>query len=307
MAVLVTGASGFLGRHLVAHLADRGFTVVAASRKGSASALAARNLRIDVCDRAAVRALITDGIDTVYHLAFSRVRPASMAVTALDGTAVLLDEAAAARRPPRVLVVSSGAVYGFASQAEPLTEAVHPSPATYYAVIKHAQEELAASYARRGMVHVVIVRPFNLVGPGEDGTLVTGALALQIARGERGAVRFSVQAGNLDAYRDFIDVRDVARGSVAAVAVGAPGEVFNICSGRAVQVSAVVENLRAAARVAFDVVPRAGENRGPDLPYQVGSAARLQRCSGWRPQFSLEESLRDLLDDVRERVEAHAA
>jgi GDP-4-dehydro-6-deoxy-D-mannose reductase len=307
MAVLVTGASGFLGRHLVAHLADRGFTVVAASLDGLASALAARNLRVDVCDRAAVRALIADGIDTVYHLAFSRVRPASMAVTALDGTSVLLDEAAAARRPPRVLVVSSGAVYGFASQSKPLTETMPPLPATYYAVVKHAQEQLAASYARQGMVHVVIVRPFNVVGPGEDGTLVTGALALQIARGERDGVRFRVQTGNLEAYRDFVDVRDVARASVAAVEAGASGEVFNICSGRAVQVKAVLESMRGVARVAFDVVTGASDNRGPDLPYQVGSAARLQRCSGWMPRFSLEESLRDLLDDIRERESANAA
>jgi GDP-4-dehydro-6-deoxy-D-mannose reductase len=205
-----------------------------------------------------------------------------------------------------VVLVSSGAVYGAAEARRPLGEQDATVPVTYYAVLKQAQEQLAASYVRRGALHVVTVRPFNLVGPGEDGTLVTGAAALQIARGERRGVGFEIRTGQLDAYRDFIDVRDAARAFVLAAQVGEAGEVFNVCGGRAVQVREAVGVLSRAARAPVTIVERV-EDRGPDIPYQVGSARRLQERAGWEPRYSLEQSLLDLLDDARERVAADGA
>jgi GDP-4-dehydro-6-deoxy-D-mannose reductase len=307
MRVLVTGASGFVGRHLVADLVRSGVDVLAADCSGCEAAGGARRVRVDVCDRDGIRALVTDGIDTIYHLAFSRVRPGLMTQTALEGTAVLLEEASHARQPPRVLLVSSAAVYGFSSGPTPLTEDAPALPATYYGVIKRALEMLAATYARLGTLHVVTVRPFNLVGPGEDGTLVTGALAFQIARGERGGARFDVQVGNIEAYRDYIDVRDAVRGFAMAACYGQPGEVFNVCTDTAVQVRSVVEFLRRASPVSFALTQRAVVEGGRDIPYQVGSAARLRERSGWKPELTLEQSLRDLLNYARERAEADAA
>ncbi len=306
-SALVTGAGGFVGRHLVAYLLGQGGDVRAVSRGGCEADTGVRSVAADVCDRGALRALLADGVDTVYHLAFSRVRPALMALTALEGTATVLEEAARARRPPRVVLVSSAAVYGFSSGPTPLSEDAPALPATYYGVVKHAQEMLAASYARSGALEIVTVRPFNLVGPGEDGTLVTGALALQIARGERSGTRFAVHAGNLDAHRDYVDVRDAVRGLAMAASCGEPGEVFNVCTGTAVQVRAVVDLLRSLSPVAFDLAYRDGGGRGPDIPYQVGDASRLRQRSGWKPEVSLEQSLLDLLNDVRERAEADAA
>ena len=247
MRNLVTGATGFVGRHVVPELLSAGMDVVAGSPSTRRTDNMAQAHPLDVCDRGAVRAAIEDGIDVIFHLAFSRVRPTRMALVALEGTAIVMEEAARVRRPPRLLLVSSGAVYGAAGARRPLTEQDAAAPVTYYAVLKLAQEHLAASYARRGALHVVTVRPFNLVGPGEDGTLVTGSLALQIARGERPGAGFEIRAGHLDAYRDFIDVRDAARAFVLAAQVGEAGEVFNVCSGRAVQVWEAVGVLSRAA------------------------------------------------------------
>ncbi len=306
MRVLVTGATGFFGRHLVACLQEAGCDVVAADASVCPTGHGVTSIQLDVCDRRAMRGVIARDIEIIFHLAFSRVRPAHMTLTALEGTAAVLEEAAQARRPPRVVLASSGAVYGWASNRSPLTEEAPTAPATFYGVVKLAQEHLAAGYARTGALHVVIVRPFNLVGPGEDGTLVTGALALQIARGERAGRRFEVRAGNLEAYRDFVDIRDAARAFVAAGHSGASGEVFNVCTGRAVQIKAVLDPLRRAARAPFDVVSHAAGG-GPDIPYQVGSAARLQARTAWTPWFALDQSLNDLLDDMRDRVKADAA
>jgi GDP-4-dehydro-6-deoxy-D-mannose reductase len=300
MRVLVTGATGFVGRHLALHLAAEAHEVVGASLDSSALGVDINSVPLDACDRSAVRRLLGGGFDVVYHLAFNRIRPAAMVVTALEGTAILLEEAARVRRPPRIAVVSSGAVYGHASGTDPLREDDLPAPATFYAVLKHAQEELAASHVRAWGLPVVILRPFNLIGPGEDGTLVSGAAARQIASGEHAGGPITVRVGNVESYRDFIDVRDAVRGFTAAVAAGEPGEAFNVCSGHAVQVRALLELLRARARRPCEFAVRDEPLSGADIPYQVGSAARLRARTGWEPRISLEQSVADLLDHMRE-------
>ncbi|MFI5396465.1 MAG: NAD-dependent epimerase/dehydratase family protein [Candidatus Binatia bacterium] len=306
MRALVTGATGFVGRHLVARLMQEKWTVVAGSTRGESLGSGVQSVRFEMCDRAALRRFVNDGIDVVFHFAFSRRSRAEMARVALEGTATLLEEAAGATRPPRILLASSGAVYGWSSGSRPVTEDDPLVPATYYAVVKRAQEDLAASYTRQGALHVVTVRLFNALGPGEDGTLVTGAVALQIARGERAGRRFEVCVGNVDSYRDFIDVRDAACAFTAAADAGAPGEVFNVCSEESVQTRTVAEFLCASARAPADLVSRCEGARGPDVPYQVGSAVRLRARTGWTRQVTVQQSLFDLLRDLREKVAAYA-
>ncbi len=303
---LVTGATGFLGRHLVTELQQVGETVVPASRSFE-NGDNGQWLRFDMCDRPAVRLALEQDIDVVFHLAFSRSRPSDMAQTSLEGTATLLEEAASMPRPPRIVLVSSGAVYGWASGRRALEEQDALTPATYYAVLKLAQEHLAQSYSYRKVLHVVTVRPFNLVGPGEDGTLVTGGIAYQIARGERAGGRFEVRTRGLGTYRDFVDIRDAARAVVLAARIGAPGEVFNVCSGRAVQVKTILDLFGSASQVPFTTVLTDADDCGPNIPYQVGSARRLQERTGWTPEIALEQSLADLLDETRRKVAADVA
>jgi GDP-4-dehydro-6-deoxy-D-mannose reductase len=144
-------------------------------------------------------------------------------------------------------------------------------------------------------------RAFNHLGPGQLPRFVAPALAERIARNELdgGTV---VPVGNLSARRDFTDVRDVVRAYRLLAERGEPGEVYNVCSGRAVSVQQLAEDLLAMAHQPMDLKPDPALERPVDVPVLLGDYTRLRGATGWEPQIALEHTLRDLLDDMRARV-----
>ena len=308
MRVLVTGARGFVGRHLTAALRERGHLVVEADRIPHDDALP-----IDVTDALAVQAAFDLAQpDAVAHLAAQASVPASLEdpratleVNVL-GTLHVLDAARAAAGAgarPRVLIVSSADVYG-AQPAElyPLRETTAPWPRNPYAASKVAAEALALAYAGSFGVDAVVTRAFNHIGPGQDEGFAVAAFAAQIARAAAGGEP-RVSVGNLDASRDVLDVRDVCAAYVALLeGAGTAGEIYNVCSGNATTMRELLRRLIEVAHVPVEVHEDPARMRPADGPGSVGSSAKLRSATGWAPRISLAAALRSVYDDARAKL-----
>ena len=295
MRATVTGAAGFAGRHLVAHLRACGDEVTTIDRHGPTP--------VDVTDAAAVRAAIaTQRPDVVYHLAaWSHVggswdEPAAAFRVNAEGTLNVL-RACAAVGVGRVLVVGSAEEYGRAGEA-PLDEDTPLRPLSPYGAGKVAADVLALQAFLGDGLETVRVRPFNHTGPGQSPRFLVPALARRIAAAERDGAD-EVPVGNLEPVRDLSDVRDVVRAYRLAALRGEPGAVYNVCSGRGVRVAEVAELLLTAARRPLRLVPDPALTRPVEVPCLVGSNTRLVEATGWAPEISLEQTLTDVLAEAR--------
>jgi len=287
----VTGGHGFVGRFLCAHLAEHGDEVVAPPAD-----------EVDVTDRDAVRkALEAAEPHAVYHLAGvasvaeSWRDPTGVFAVNAGGTVAVLDAARSLPRPPRVLVVSSAEVYGHVpAEALPITEEQPFAPATPYAAAK-AAAELAAQQAFVGWgLPVVRARPFNHIGPGQSPGFAVAAFAERIVDAMRSGER-ALRVGNLSARRDLTDVRDVVRAYRLLVLHGAPGEAYNVCSGRDVAMEDVVRMLLEVAGADLEVEVDPALLRPVDVPVLRGDAGRLHTATGWAPEIPLDRTLADVV------------
>lgn len=301
MKALVTGASGFVGRHLCAHLAASGDEVVATDRVAHGAGPV-----LDVVDQAATRELLrSEAPDAVYHLAGwsdvggSWVDPLGTWRANAEGTLNVL-EAARQVSVGRVLVVSSADVYGIVADEDlPITEGHPMRPVSPYAASKVAADILALQARLGHGQDVVRVRAFNHLGPGQSDRFVASAIASRIAANERDG-NDEVPVGNLAARRDFTDVRDVVRAYRMLMEHGAAGEVYNVCSGTAVAIQQLADRLLALAKRPMRLVVDPERYRPVDVPVVLGNASRLHAATGWEPEVDLDTTLADLLDHWRQ-------
>ncbi|MDP1822372.1 MAG: GDP-mannose 4,6-dehydratase [Archangium sp.] len=294
--VLITGVEGFVGAHLASLASIRGHQVVGVDRVGA--------LPVDLLDRAALEALVAKQQPThVLHLGGLLRSPSYQALYEVNvvGTANLLEAVVAAKLRPRIVVASSSAVYGTSATELALAEDRQPAPLTHYATSKLAQEAVALHFSVAHGLPIVVTRAFNVIGPGQPGSLAAGAFAEQVARAER-SDKPRLETGDLTPMRDFVDVRDVAEALLAAADAGRPGETYNVCSGQPRPVSACVEALLARARVKIEVVKTAARSRTQDVQAQIGASGKLTAHTGWRPRITFEQSMNDLLDWWRQKV-----
>ena len=294
MRAFVTGAKGFVGQWLLAHLVDQGDEVVAVDHE------------VDVTDGDAMSsAMLAASPDVVYHLAaFTHVGESwkdpdrVMLVNAL-GTLHVLEAARALATPPVVLLTSSAEVYGaVAEDVLPVAETAPLAPVTPYAASKVAAEYLGVQEHLAYGLPVIRVRPFNHVGPGQALGFVVPSLAARIGEGRRDGVG-TLAVGNLSARRDFTDVRDVVRAYRLLVEAGTPGEVYNVCSGRDVVIEEIAERLLRLAGADLRLVPDPELMRPVDVPVVRGDPSKLRAATGWVPELELDRTLRDVLGQLR--------
>ncbi len=303
MRVLITGASGFAGRHVSAAVAAAGHEPVPLGGPHDPPPA------LDLLDPVSVRwAVAAAAPDAVIHLAGQAFVPPSiadpLATLAINatGTAHLLEAVRAADRPIRTLIVSSAEVYGRQPTASmPLAETTPVQPENPYAASKVAAETYAEVWSRIYGLDVVIARPFNHIGPGQDARFVVPSFARQLAEIAAGGPPV-LAVGNLAAERDFLDVRDVAAAYVALLANGRSGSVYNVCSGRAVAIQEVLRQLITIAHVPVEVRDDPERLRPSDIPVLCGDSTKLRAETGWAPQHTLAASLRDIYADACERL-----
>jgi GDP-4-dehydro-6-deoxy-D-mannose reductase len=301
---LVTGASGFVGSYLLAALRERRFEVLACGGVHDKGEF----FPLDLCDVDAVRAAIDLARpDVIFHLAAQTFVPDSLAAPMRTyevnvlGTAALTqaarDYAATGARAPRILFPSSAEVYGRRDPAEfPLTEALDLRPNNPYAASKAAAEAILLAESRCFRMDVVVARAFNHIGPGQSDRFVVASMAAQLARAAHEKTPLLV--GNLEASRDFLDVRDVVDAYLLLAERGERGEVYNVCSGNAVKIREVLGELIRIAHVPVEVREDPSRMRPLDTPLFVGDNRKLSAATGWSAQIPLRQSLRDVYESA---------
>lgn len=304
--ILVTGAAGFAGSHLIEQLLGDSEAVVAWDRRTRDHD--ARGMVIDLVDRQAVAAALAEVRPRViFHCAGAAQVANSWRDTegALQsnvlGTHHLLDAARQTRLEARILVTGSALVYR--PSAEALTESHPIGPSNPYGVSKLAQEMVALDAAREGL-DVIVARPFNHIGPRQQPTFATSSFARQIALAEAGRMPAVLKVGNLAARRDVTDVRDTVRAYRLLAERGQPGRPYNVCSGRAPSIGELLDRLRALARIDVRVEEDAALVRPSDNPVVLGDARRIRDEVGWEPKIPLDRTLHDLVEYWRAVVAA---
>ncbi|MHB1628129.1 MAG: GDP-mannose 4,6-dehydratase [Bacilli bacterium] len=332
--VLVTGAGGFVGVHLAAALRRVGYEVVehtlgahadsaagfsanaaesadaAAGAQAIAPGLSPSRVACDLRDGTAVLDMMRDVLpDAVIHLAAqssvaeSWNRPGETMAANVAGTANLLGAVRSVAPRCRVLTIGSAEEYAsppsgseeFDSAVEALDEDSPCMPANPYALSKYAVWLLTRQFHEAYALPVIHARPFNHIGPGQRVGFVVTDFAEQLAAISRAEREPVLSVGNLEAVRDFTDVRDIVRAYVALLRGGRAGEVYNVCSGQGLSVRALLDMMVAVSGLRADIRVDAEKFRPVEVPALVGNAAKIHRELGWRPELSLRETLADVL------------
>ncbi len=300
MKATVTGAGGFVGPYLVKHLREQGDDVTEMDLFGP--------VEVDVTDADSVLGAIDAAApEVVYHLAaLSHVGQSwsspgkSFRVNAEGSLHVL--RACVELKVPRVVMILSSEVYGDADPEHlPLNETAPLRPVTPYGASKVAADFLALQAHLADNLDVVRVRPFGHTGPGQSDQFVVPALAARIANAEHDGVN-SIRVGSLTAVRDLSDVRDVVRAYRLLAELGESGEVYNVCSGRGVSIREIADLLLAQATRPISLETDPTLVRAVDAPRMIGDNTRLRATTGWEPEFSLGQTLGDVLAAARAKV-----
>ncbi len=315
--VLITGATGFVGRYLIAHLHDAHPDWAVTGTTLGAEPFGEDTVHIVLCDLRDAGA--TDALlaavrpDAVFHLAGQSNVPISFAdpegtlTNNIVGTLHLLEACRAHAPAARLLIVSSAEVYGVTPpEAQPLSEDRPFAPVSPYAVSKVTNELLARQYAHSYGLDVIIARPFNHIGPGQAAKFVVSTFARGIAEIERGQ-REVLKVGNLAVARDFSDVRDVVRAYDLLIQHGVRGGVYNIGRGEAHTVQWVLDLLRGLATVSVRVERDPAIFRPSDAPLMVADTTRLRADTGWAPRIPFAQTAADILNFWRQELDAPSA
>ncbi len=306
MKAFITGIGGFVGKYLAEHLLANGFKVYGIDRQESSI----KECSIEACDildkeklSAVVERLKPDAI---FHLAaLSSVSKSFEAAKEtkrvnVEGTRNLLDAVAAAKISPIILVVSSLQIYGKPDRL-PIREDASLRPASPYAESKAEQERLCREYGDKKKLKIIISRSFNHTGPGQSADFVWPSFAKQIAEIEAGK-RKELNVGNLDVERDFSDVRDIVKAYLLAIKKCKPGEIYNICSGKAYNIGKMLDVMKSYSTAKVKVVVDSSRVRKEDVPVLYGDNSKFAKATGWKPEIPFEKTLKDILEYWRKQV-----
>lgn len=302
MRTLVTGTTGFVGRHFVRHLHEMGV---------ESFALALDGQRVDLRDEDGIRdAISCIQPDAVVHLA-GQTSVAQSIHSPLEsievnflGTHNLLNGLKRANFDGRLLFVSSSEVYGAISpHLLPATEDLPLKPKSPYALSKVGAEALCHQWASVERMDIVIARPFNHFGAGQDTRFVLPAFAKQVAEAVHGLRPPVISVGDISVSRDFTDVRDVVHAYYLLLKKGQTGEVYNVCSEKGYLIRSLLEELISASKMEIEVRQDPKKMRPNEQRAVIGSCAKLVGATKWQPKIAIEEGLSGLLEYWLENME----
>lgn len=309
---LVTGISGFAGSFLAEELLRNNYTVFGTHLTPDISNI--EHIRhdislykVDLLNKDQTVKCIQDiKPDYIFHLAAltspaqSFKEPEKVLTGNITGQMNIFEAVRMEDLDPRILITSSAEVYGMVAPSDlPVDEDVNLRPGSPYAVSKIAQDFLALQYNLSYGMKVVRVRPFNHVGPRQAPQFVVASFASQIADIEKGKQKPVLTVGNLDAKRDFTDVRDMVKAYIAILEKGKFGEVYNIGSGKSHRIKDILDMLISLSTVEISVELDPGKLRPSDIPDIYSNNAKIEAVTSWRPEIKLEDTLKDTLDYYR--------
>jgi GDP-4-dehydro-6-deoxy-D-mannose reductase len=321
MKALITGITGFAGSHLAEHiLAEHPDVEIFGTYRwrsrmenlehlGEILGDRVRLVECELRDPSSVRwALEESRPDFIFHLAAQSFVPSSWTapgdtvMSNVSGQINLFEAIRALDLDPVVQIACSSEEYGMVLPDEvPIKETNPLRPLSPYAVSKVGQDFLGYQYFMSYGLKVVRTRGFNHTGPRRGDVFVTSNFARQVARIELGLAEPVIKVGNLDAVRDFTDVRDMVRAYWLAVTDGRPGEVYNIATGEGLTIREMLDKLVAMAQVEVRVETDPERLRPSDVEILIGDSSRFRADTGWEPRIPFEQTLRDTLDYWRER------
>lgn len=315
MKALITGIAGFAGSHLAEHLISKGHQISGIALPGTYP-VNLEHIRDqvelhegDLLNRNGIKTIIERvEPDRVYHLAaLSSVSaswddPARTFELNLNTGINLLESCAGLKNDLRILLVSSSDIYGGGDGSSTLTEDSPFAPNNPYAESKLALDLASEKIAELTNLHIVRMRPMNHTGPRQALGFVIQDMAKQIADIEAGNQEPVVQTGNLDARRDFTDVRDVVRAYALAIEAGPPGEVYLVCSGRTIEIRNALNKLISLSNASIAISFDSRRQRPSESNVLSASHAKLTEATGWQPEISFEKTLRDILDYWRIKI-----
>ncbi|MFN8529956.1 MAG: GDP-mannose 4,6-dehydratase [Anaerolineae bacterium] len=313
MIILVTGAGGFVGQHLLRHLAA---THPGAELHGAViqpldgQYVPASYHVLDLRSPAAVTELFQQLMPThLYHLAAQAnvARSYDLPLETLENNILVqvnvLEAVRALPKPPRTVIISSGEIYGTDHAGEqPLDENAPLRPSSPYGVSKVTQDMLGLQYYISYKLSIMRARPFNHLGPGQNLGFVAPDFAMQIARIEAGLQEPVMHVGSLSAERDFTDVRDIVRAYRLIMETGEAGQAYNVATGSTTSIKQVLDTLLQLSETPIEVRVDVNRIRPGSSHKSWGDSTRLRHTTGWEPEIRLEQTLKDVLDDCRQRV-----
>lgn len=311
--VLITGADGFVGAHLIRELEENTDWSLFGIGLKSKAGMEAKRLSyevIDITDYGQMeKTLEACKPDAIFHLAaqpsvgLSWSNPRKTYEVNFMGQLNLFESVKKLGIPCSIHVACSSEEYGVITPEDlPVAEDKPLAPPSHYAVSKASQELLALMYYRAFAWRVVITRGFNQAGPGQSPDFAISSFARQIAMIERGITEPVINVGNLDAKRDFTDVRDTVRAYRLIVEKAPAGSIYNVCSGCAWAISEILEKLLSMSEASIVVREDPSRQRPSDIPVVLGDNTRLREELGWKPEIPIEKTLADTLDYWRETV-----
>ena len=309
MRVLVTGANGFVGRHLCKYLRDCGDAVVA-GQGPPASPRSDGEVAIDLTDGESVRAAVEVARpDAIIHLAGlssvakSHEDPARVFAVNTLGAVNLLSAVRRGAPNTRVVLIGSGEMYGALASGIRAREDFPLKPISPYAASKTAAEVAGFQFQRGSGLEVVSARPFNHVGAGQDANFVVPSFARQVEAIRRGRSPAVLRVGDLSVTRDFSHVLDVVEAYRLLATSGVAGEAYNVCSGEGRTIRSLLDEMLEIAGVSAKIVVEPERLRPNELPSLVGDPAKLRKL-GWTPSRSVRDALREALAEAGVALDA---
>jgi len=307
MKALIIGVAGFVGKHLVKELTDTGWDVHGTKLPSEKFDSDLPTHELDILDASAISDLLEKvKPDCIFHLAaqssvaISWKEPALTADVNIKGVINLLEAVRKLKNPPKLLLIGSGEEYGYILPEDlPIKEDTALRPGNMYACTKAAQAMIGQTYARAYGLKIVIVRAFNHIGPGQTDTFVVPGFCKQVAQIEATGESGTIKVGNLEAKRDFTDVRDIVKAYRLLADKGKSGEIYNVGSGTSISIAEILDKILKQSNAKITIEQDPERMRPSDTPDIRADISKLEASTGWKPEISIDSTIKDVLNEWR--------